>query len=63
MRRSCVCEVPSFLAAARSERPASRRSFVTAAATEAASGSGFGSSARGGAGATGVGVGCSGTGE
>src|SRR5258706_7026779 len=62
MRRSCVWDVPSFFAAARSERPASRRSLLTAAATDAASGSGFASSGRAGAGATGVGVGCSGTG-
>ena len=53
--------MPSFFAAARSDSPASRRSLLTAAATEAASGSGFGSSC-GGAGATALGVGCSGTG-
>lgn len=56
MRRSWVCDVPSFFAAARSESPASRRSFPTAAATEAARGSGRGSSCDE-AGATGVGVG------
>ena len=41
MRRSCVCDVPSFFAAARSDRPASLRSLPTAAATDAASGSGL----------------------
>src|SRR5216110_1095838 len=40
MRRSCVCEVPSFRAAARSERPASRRRRTTPSATAAARGSG-----------------------
>jgi len=39
MRRSCVCEVPSRRAAARSESPAVRRSLPTASATAEASGS------------------------